>query len=460
MNGAEKEIRFSSWKEIAAYFGVDERTCQRWEIKYGLPIQRLDQKGKSRVYAEKKALDQWREAAFKNGMLQENGPAGDPGLKSPVRAHSSERTVIGRSAKSLIWAGGGIILVVGLVFVFSKMFFDRQPADFHIADSTLIITNKSGRELWPYDTGLKDLLPESEYRDFFRKIPTDKRVEGVFRRLAIEDLNRDGKNEVLFNPSSAEGINTGEFILFDSRGRVLWSVDTGEKIRVGDSTFPPKSVLQGFDVVDLGDDGHSKILVISHPPMRFPTRILLLDLEKTILGEYWNAGQISDFLLKDFNRDGSLDILIAGQNNEYEKPFLALMDLRRMKGASPQGEGYRFLDKAAGQEIFYVLLPLSPVQELHKPGMSVSSVYDMGESGVRAETKIDQNFFDFDDTMNLRAVAVGHTFERLYNDNVRSGLLQGPFDRERIKRELTGGVLWYDGKAKRWSSSWAISNPW
>lgn len=460
MSSAEKESRYSSWKEIAAYFNVDERTCQRWEIKYGLPVQRLDKKGKSRVYAEKIALDRWREAAFKDGMLRENGAAEDSGGMSHVKALFPEKRSSRRAAKKLVLVGAAIILAFGLVYILSKILCDRQPADFHIIDSALVITTKNGHELWRFNTGLERLIPEREYRGLFQKTSKDIVGEGVFPRLVIKDLNRDGKNEVLFNPCSDDLKNAGEVILFDSLGRLMWRIDTGEKIRVGASTFLPDFVLQGFDVLDLGDDGHSEILIVSHAIMMFPTRILLLDLEKTILGEYWNAGQISDFLFKDFNRDRSLDLLLGGQNNEYEKPFLALIDLRRMKGASPQGEGYRFLDKAPGQEIFYILLPLSPVQELYKPGISVSWIYKLGENGIRAITRLDYNFFDFDDTMNLRASELSHTFERLYNENVRNGLLHSPFDRERIQRKLTSDVLWYDGKAKRWSSSWAMSNPW
>ncbi|MBL8594759.1 MAG: hypothetical protein JNK01_18895, partial [Devosia sp.] len=33
--------RLNSWKEIAAFFGKDERTVKRWESIRGLPIRRV-----------------------------------------------------------------------------------------------------------------------------------------------------------------------------------------------------------------------------------------------------------------------------------------------------------------------------------------------------------------------------------------------------------------------------------
>ena len=39
-NTAENR-RIDSWKEIAAFFGRDERTVKRWEKERGLPVHRL-----------------------------------------------------------------------------------------------------------------------------------------------------------------------------------------------------------------------------------------------------------------------------------------------------------------------------------------------------------------------------------------------------------------------------------
>lgn len=57
-NQAEKKT-FDSWKEIAAYLRRTEKTCRRWEKDLGLPIHRLEESPRARVYAHKDEIDAW-----------------------------------------------------------------------------------------------------------------------------------------------------------------------------------------------------------------------------------------------------------------------------------------------------------------------------------------------------------------------------------------------------------------
>jgi len=56
----EKEI-LDSWKEIAVYLNRSVRTCQRFEKKLGLPINRIDDSHRARVFAYKEEIDHWLE---------------------------------------------------------------------------------------------------------------------------------------------------------------------------------------------------------------------------------------------------------------------------------------------------------------------------------------------------------------------------------------------------------------
>jgi eukaryotic-like serine/threonine-protein kinase len=51
--------RLDSWKEIAQYFGRYERTVQRWELKWGLPVHRLPKAKSGGVFAYTDELDAW-----------------------------------------------------------------------------------------------------------------------------------------------------------------------------------------------------------------------------------------------------------------------------------------------------------------------------------------------------------------------------------------------------------------
>lgn len=55
----EGDKRLESWKEIAAHFGRDVRTVQRWEMREGLPVHRHLHDKLSTVYAHRSELDSW-----------------------------------------------------------------------------------------------------------------------------------------------------------------------------------------------------------------------------------------------------------------------------------------------------------------------------------------------------------------------------------------------------------------
>ena len=61
---SERRI-LESWKAIAAYLGRSARTCRKWEHELGLPIHRLADSPKARVFAYADELDRWKEEKLK-----------------------------------------------------------------------------------------------------------------------------------------------------------------------------------------------------------------------------------------------------------------------------------------------------------------------------------------------------------------------------------------------------------
>src|SRR5208282_124149 len=53
------KLRLDSWKEIAAFFGRDERTVRRWEKERALPVHRIPGASKGRVFAYEAELQEW-----------------------------------------------------------------------------------------------------------------------------------------------------------------------------------------------------------------------------------------------------------------------------------------------------------------------------------------------------------------------------------------------------------------
>jgi tetratricopeptide (TPR) repeat protein len=65
--------RLDSWKEIAAFFGRDERTVNRWEKELGLPVHRLPGRAKGPVYAYTDELSGWMATPHEDAAASELG---------------------------------------------------------------------------------------------------------------------------------------------------------------------------------------------------------------------------------------------------------------------------------------------------------------------------------------------------------------------------------------------------
>ncbi|MGQ0590907.1 MAG: TPR end-of-group domain-containing protein [Sphingosinicella sp.] len=70
-NGAAAK-RLKSWKEIASFFGTDERTVRRWEER-GLPVHRVPGGARATIYADAGELERWF-----SGRKEEPSPASQP----------------------------------------------------------------------------------------------------------------------------------------------------------------------------------------------------------------------------------------------------------------------------------------------------------------------------------------------------------------------------------------------
>src|SRR5580704_3064563 len=70
--------RLDSWKEIAGYFGRDERTVKRWEKERGLPVHRLPGAGKAGVFAYTDELSNWLKPPEPLNPATAAVPAGGP----------------------------------------------------------------------------------------------------------------------------------------------------------------------------------------------------------------------------------------------------------------------------------------------------------------------------------------------------------------------------------------------
>lgn len=71
MEDKTDKTTFDSWKEIATYLRRTEKTCRRWEKELGLPVHRLEDSPRARVFAYKEEIDLWIKKAGNLDALAE-----------------------------------------------------------------------------------------------------------------------------------------------------------------------------------------------------------------------------------------------------------------------------------------------------------------------------------------------------------------------------------------------------
>ena len=87
--------RLDSWKEIAAFFGRDERTVKRWEKERGLPVYRVPGSARGGVFAYAEEL---AECIRADGLTLRtpSGAKAHPLLKEELSARSFVARTISR----------------------------------------------------------------------------------------------------------------------------------------------------------------------------------------------------------------------------------------------------------------------------------------------------------------------------------------------------------------------------
>jgi hypothetical protein len=417
--------------------GCDERTCLRWEKKFALPVHRIGNvQSKGHVFAYQAELDQW--LTGRKDVAKDLTPEERP---SPV-PRPKKRPVLLTAGL----AGGGIVLLLLLAFLGPRIVRSSQPDNFKIDGSQLIILDRSGRELWRYDTGLENLSNESYYRDRFqiRKIgPGEARTTPV---LVIRDIDGDGLVEVLFSIQTQSNFERSAVFCFDHRGRELWKHDAGRDRSFGGKRFAPQYGVQAVDVFSPGPGRENLVMIIAYQHPEFPTYTAFLTPRGKLIGEYWNSGRFSDYVFEDINDDGRKDVLLAGTNNEYWKACLAVLDPENAWGASPQSGEYKSDDLPRGTEEYYLLFSRTAVDKLESLREAFDFIDVLGPDRLIVRALISSIFFRLNFRLELDEVIDSDSYWEKFRKYQNAGKIPpGKPDGEKLRGELTKGLLYWDG---------------
>jgi Tfp pilus assembly protein PilF len=77
--------RLDSWKEIAPFFGRDERTVRRWEKERALPVHRIPGASKGRVFAYESELREWLSSSESLSDAAQTEPPQSSATAQPIQ---------------------------------------------------------------------------------------------------------------------------------------------------------------------------------------------------------------------------------------------------------------------------------------------------------------------------------------------------------------------------------------
>lgn len=430
MDAEPKNNILRSWKEIAAYLGYDERTCYRWEQKYGMPVHRAETGvSKSHVVAYRDELDRWFQETFRNSSREAAPPrrGGRRGLR-PV--------MIGLLP---------VLLVAGFLLVKSMKPQAGQPTDFAIRGSNLIVLGEDGKELWRHDFKIDGLMDEAYYRVRFQVADvsaSDTRLPS----LVIKDINGDGRNEVLLAVQKRDdAYGEGDLYCYSSKGKEIWHFEAGREMVFGGRTFSADYRIYGFDLHDFNGDGRQEIAVISDQYPQWPCQLAVLDCGGKKIGEFWNSGYLTDICFQDLDGDGREEMIVSGVNNQYGGALI-IFDPANISGCSPQSGEFKSDTLPRGSEKYDIRPPRTDLSL--SLGDIVEGIRDIGVTSnklIYADT-FNNLTYEFDFSLRCTNVGWGHAFMMKHNELVAAGKIHSSLDevyRETIKK----GVRYWDGRA-------------
>jgi hypothetical protein len=417
--------QLQSWKEIAHYFGVTERTVQKWERGHGLPVHRLPGE-RSRVTAWTDELDRWRASAVDK-----------PSWWVSLRFGRARGALAGLILAALLSAAGFLWLRAR----------PGAPVQFFMEQRTLIARDAAGREVWRkvFDEPFAPNITPSEL---------------LAHRLAgFADLDGDGQNELLFvyRPVS-QPVRGDTLFCFSSRGRVLWQYRTDRTVSTPKETFSPPYLASFFLALPAGPDGMRQVLYVSHHLSYYPSQVARLSSRGQLLGEYWHSGHFVFGEATALDGRPGAGVLLVGISNSHKTTTLVALDPDNLRCASDEREhpDYQLDFPGRDCEVARILMPRTCISRKFDPysrplGLIVHPDHVQLGTAEHPVYRECATIFRFDRQLRLLSAEVVDSFLARHRELEAAGQLDHPFTEAEAKALYQVRVL------RHWMSATAFS---
>lgn len=321
----------ATWKQIADYLGVSERTAQLWERTRGLPVRRVRAGTKGSVYALPEEIDEWLRGA-------------GAGLKKQL---PGRRRRLLQAAVMAAAALAGMLLAV----LWPKLHLLRaEPAAARFENGVMVAYDAEGHELWRRRPEPPEELPGAE-------------LDPERSKIVLGDFNGDGYREILALESfhtSSPGFRATVWkdllSLTGRAGRRLWR----RPPECGLLDAEGRPFTKDWDVHAVASarvgPGERAWVAMVHRN-RFPGVVAEVLPDGTLKMLFANHGHVNS--LTALKAKGKLWLVAGGATNALKGAFLALLDPSKGLSKAPEGgpARYRMANRAEADPAVYYHIP-------------------------------------------------------------------------------------------------------
>ncbi len=424
-----QDDRLDSWREIADYLKREVRTVSRWEQDRGLPVHRVPGGKRGAVYAYRSEVDAWLKSSAKTPPV--DSESGRPSLWW--------KTAIGLASACIL------AFALLLAFRFSQ---HPNPQRVKVVGAELTALDGSGNAIWRYQfpKPLKGFDGEQEPTQFVSQVH-------------IQDLNGDGKNEILVAASYGfQYQSSDELYAFASNGRLLWRYQPNATFNfVGRKASGPWK-FRALVIVPV--DGKSEVWASFSDPVFAPAIVSSVDWNGHSAIRYVSSGSV--LALFGVHNERGTFVLAGGVNNEYRAASYAILNVGQPSATSPQSQGNSFQckDCPSGHPSRFVTVPQTEASIGFGQPYNIVNTFQTRQTGIllmviEAPEPGATSYYELSDELLPKNVTVSSDYRQAHERMEKRGLIDHKWANCQEQKKPVAARVW--DEAHGWTS---LPVPW
>lgn len=186
-------------------------------------------------------------------------------------------------------------------------------------------------------------------------------LDNSVRRYATLPSSVGGAVDRVVLGTLYEDVRDGRVVMLDRLGRELWeySVPDGECIYASPEESYDGYLVDLLHIADLDGDGRNEVVAVFVHNHYSPCKLVILDLEGTVIAEYWHPGYIRTVASGKLGPAQETYLVLSASNNRLSETSDHPQTLFCFSAADVSGQAppYTGGDYPAGSELWYYVIP-------------------------------------------------------------------------------------------------------